>query len=91
MESDNEKKMKKEFEFVPGKFDPDQVVGDQNSVSGEIVEREVEDTGEATDINSSETRHSDSVMKEAEDVRNRLNKKLNEVRDYGADAREFPL
>lgn len=90
MDYENNKKMKKEFEFIPGDFDPDQVVGDQNSVSGTIVEREVEETVEPVG-NESEHKHSSNVLSEAEAVRSKLNKKLNEVRDYGADAREFPM
>ncbi|MFV0330436.1 MAG: hypothetical protein ACK5KL_11560 [Dysgonomonas sp.] len=84
-----DKNLKKETEFKPGKFDPEQVVGDQNSVSGKVVETE-KLVSENTE-NESEARRTSRILNDAEKTREKLNSKLNDVRDYGADARETTL
>ncbi|MDR2951489.1 MAG: hypothetical protein LBV71_20050 [Prevotella sp.] len=84
-----DKNLKKETEFKPGKFDPEQVVGDQNSVSGKVVETE-KPVSENTE-NESEARRTSRILNDAEKTREKLNSKLNDVRDYGADARETTL
>ncbi|MDR3059838.1 MAG: hypothetical protein LBU84_17090 [Prevotella sp.] len=84
-----DKNLKKEKEFKPGKFDPEQVVGDQNSVSGKVVETE-KLVSENTE-NESEARRTSRILNDAEKTREKLNSKLNDVRDYGADARETTL
>lgn len=84
-----DKNLKKETEFKPGKFDPEQVIGDQNSVSGKVVETE-KLVSENTE-NESEARRTSRILNDAEKTREKLNSKLNDVRDYGADARETTL
>ncbi|MDR2914761.1 MAG: hypothetical protein LBV74_08015 [Tannerella sp.] len=77
-------------------FDPDQVIGNQNSVSGEVVLPTEEELAEIQakrdkESNGKDVHEASRILKNAKDARERLNKKLNEVRDYGADARESPL
>lgn len=87
-----EKNWKKETEFEAGKFDPEQVVGNQNSVSGEVTEKTVfSDADDENDETESEARRTDKILKDAENTREKLNNKMNEVRDYGLDARETLL
>lgn len=70
------------------KFDPEQVIGNQNSVSGEVKVTNEETTDREPETADRRVRE---VFKASEDTRERLNRKKNEVRDYGADARETPL
>lgn len=69
-------------------FDPEQVIGNQNSVSGDV---KVTNTPTIDNEHETSDQRNRDILKEAEDTRERLNKKKNEVRDYGADARESLL
>jgi len=80
--------MNEKVENTDKNFDPEQVVGDQNSVSGEV---KVDNDPTIDTRNETSDRRTRNILKEAEDTRERLNRKKNEVRDYGADTRETLL
>lgn len=76
----------KEREENITRLDDDQIFGDNDQIAPINIEErnknlENEDTAQRTR----------DIMKQAEDTRERLNRKKNEVRDYGADARETTL
>lgn len=80
-----EKEEKKEYDAT-AHIEEDQVFGDNDQIAPINIEErnkniEDEDTAQRTR----------SILKQAEDTRERLNRKKNEVRDYGADARETTL
>jgi len=71
--------------------DEDQIFGDNNQPTHmtDAAIREREESAEV-DPESGERRYRD-IAGEASSTRRKLNEKLNEVRDHGADARETPI
>lgn len=73
-----------EIEYVSD----DQIFGDNNQVARIPVDKVNAENAEKDEDTARRTR---DIMREADDTRSRLNRKSNEVRDYGADARETPI
>lgn len=66
----------------------DQIFGDNNQVAHIPVDKVNADNAGKSEDTARRTR---DIMRESDDARNRLNRQSNEVRDYGADARETPI
>lgn len=68
--------------------DDDQVFGDNDKVARINIEERNKNIENLDEDTAERTRN---VLNEAKKTRDKLNEKMNEVRDYGADARETPL
>ncbi len=71
--------------------DEDQIFGDNNQPAP-MSEQAIEEREKSAELDpeSGERRYRD-IAGEASTTRRKLNEKMNEVRDHGADARETPI
>ena len=67
-------------------MDEDQIFGNNDQVARiNIEERNKDLEGE------NESERTRSIIRESDKIREKLNEKKNQVRDYGADSREVPM